>query len=226
MNHRLRFLSFPIPVVPTIFLKSPRPRRSLEQEFVMAEPEKLPGMYHLVANSQLIPEHQIDGRFVGPLLEQPSSYSEPQLRSLLQPATVLFKSPAPGGPWMIQYVGHRSCQAIFGMNLASGRPEFGKGMNEFGYRILHRVLNQEALGGNKYYYFRLVGLELDWKPFVPPMFFLEPQAVDDAGLSGLTTLGLKDQAKVGEEGIGFVQKGHQRYAVWSEGAEKEVMKTL
>jgi len=61
--------------------------------------------------------------------------------------TILFTS---GGLGMIRYVGHRSCQAIFsGMNLASARPEFGKGMNGFGYRIPHQVLTQESIGGKQ-----------------------------------------------------------------------------
>jgi hypothetical protein len=85
--------------------------------------------------------------------------------------TTLFTSQAPGRLGMIRHVGHRSCQAIFVMNLASGRPERGKRMNGFGYIIPDRVLTQEALGENKYY-FRLVGLEMDWNAFVT-MFFLE-----------------------------------------------------
>jgi len=37
---------------------------------------------------------------------------------------------------------------------------------------------------------------------------------------------MEGASEVGGGEIGFVQKGHQRYEVWSDGAGKEVMKTL
>jgi hypothetical protein len=61
---------------------------------------------------------------------------------------------------------------------------------------------------------RLVGVDMEWKPFFP-IFFVEHQAVGDADMSLLSTLGWKEQAKLADDGIGFVQKGYKRFAVWS-----------
>jgi len=79
----------------------------------MSEPNELPGMYHLVANSQLISEHQIDGHdtgLVSPFLEQPSSYSEPQLRSLQQPTASSTNARGAQPLQRVSEAGHRPVQ--------------------------------------------------------------------------------------------------------------------
>ena len=96
--------------------------------------------------------------------------------------------------------------------------------NGFGYRIPHRVLTEDARAENKYSY-RLVGVDMEWKPFFP-IFFEEHQAVAGADLSLLSTLGWKEQAKLADDGIGFVQKGYKRCAVWSREAGTSVVKKM
>jgi hypothetical protein len=84
--------------------------------------------------------------------------------------------------------------------------------NGFNYRIRHLKLTDEA-AQNFLFYFKFVGLDMEWQRFYPS-FFPPPNA--DAGennLSVLNTIGWKGQAELNEQGIGIISNGTSRYVI-------------
>jgi hypothetical protein len=94
----------------------------------------------------------------------------------------------------------------------------------FGDRILYLVLSEEANATNKFF-FKLVGIDMAWKEFIP-VFFMENNQAHERDLSLLTTFGWKLAASLGEEGIGFIRVGYQRYAVGSKKAAKDCIEKI
>lgn len=98
---------------------------------------------------------------------------------------------------------------------------YGQG---FGYRIPHFVPS-EAVKAKFYFFYNynVEGLTMDWNKF-EPVFSDLPEEEND--LSFLSTFGWKEQAKLGEQGIGIIHKGHTRYMVTSKDVAQAVVASL
>jgi hypothetical protein len=68
-------------------------------------------------------------------------------------------------------------------------------------------------------------MEMEWLNF-EPVFFLEGKKDGDPGLALLPTLGWKAQAALGDQGIGFLQKGYRRVMAKGEREICEATKEL
>jgi len=94
----------------------------------------------------------------------------------------------------------------------------------FGHRIPHRVLHPEAKVSYRFFY-KIIGVEMEWKEFVPVFFQDNPDA-EHHDLALMCTFGWKPQAALLEDGIGFVRKGHKRYVVSGQPAAEGCVKAL
>ena len=84
----------------------------------------------------------------------------------------------------------------------------------FGYRVKHLKLMPEVLEENKYF-FKLVGVEMEWVPFIR-LFWAQEDNQEQRDLARKTTFGWRPIIQVGDDGeMGFVQKGAQKFAVKS-----------
>ena len=66
---------------------------------------------------------------------------------------------------------------------------------------------------------------MEWKEFDPVFFAPNPTAAAK-DLSLMSTFGWKEQARLEEQGIGFVHKGGSRYMVASKEAAREIIQSV
>jgi hypothetical protein len=68
-------------------------------------------------------------------------------------------------------------------------------------------------------------MQMEWKEFDPVFFAPNPTAAAK-DLSLMSTFGWKEQARLEEQGIGFVHKGGSRYMVASKEAAREIIDSV